>query len=117
MTVARIRLGGLAVVCLAAGVLPWLLDGPAAGRYLGIPFFAVAVLAVLGLTRRPNRPGARPLSSYPLAQPGGCACGSGGCCGGAPAESLSENESPSDEESLSGEDSVTTPVDGRAART
>jgi hypothetical protein len=44
---ATAALGLLSAVLLAAGILPWLADGPTAARILGIPF---ALLGLLGVT-------------------------------------------------------------------
>jgi hypothetical protein len=58
---ATAALGLLSAVLLAAGILPWLVDGPTPARYLGIPF---ALLGLVGATaaigipagRFPHRP-------------------------------------------------------------
>jgi hypothetical protein len=62
---ATAALGLLSAVLLAAGILPWVADGPAAARYLAIPFAALGLLgitAAIGIPtgRFPHRPAPAP---------------------------------------------------------
>lgn len=81
---ARIRLGGLAVVSLVAGSLPWAMGGSLAARLLGVPFLLIGLLAGYVVLMLPRWLAAREqptVAAYPAA-PSGCACGGGGCCDG-----------------------------------
>jgi hypothetical protein len=86
---ARLRLGGLALTSLAAGLLPWIMTGPLVARLLGIPFLLIGVFCSYATYRLPAVASAanQRTAAYPAEPTGGCACGEGGgCCGGAPAE-------------------------------
>lgn len=87
MIAARLRVGGLAVVSLVAGSLPWIMGGPLVARLLGVPFLLLGLLSGYVTLRLPRWLAARQTApaAYPAAPAGGCACGGGGCCGGSPA--------------------------------
>jgi len=82
----QVRLGALALVSLVAGALPWISDGPLVAKVLGIPFLAIGLFAGYAAYRYPAvnaEAEARSIAAYPVEPVGGCACGEGGCCGGA----------------------------------
>lgn len=51
MTAARLRLSGLTVVLLAAGLLPWIVDGPGVARIFGVPFLLLGLFGAYGVAR------------------------------------------------------------------
>lgn len=78
----NLRLSALAVVFLAAGIAPWFIGGPLVARLFSVPFLLLGVfVAAVAYRLRDVRPR---LSTADFPQmTGGCACGGGGCCGGA----------------------------------
>ncbi|HEX3814564.1 MAG TPA: hypothetical protein VHX59_17155 [Mycobacteriales bacterium] len=99
---AQLRLGGLALVALVAGALPWIKGGPLYAQLLGIPFLALGLFCAFATYRLPrvaaaNRPTTTGNPAYPAEPAGGCACGSeGGCCGGGAPEATAADVTETD---------------------
>jgi hypothetical protein len=80
-----IMLGALALLLVAAGVLPWLAGGSGAARGFGAPLLLVGLFAAYAVFRaaRPAPVPAPVTGHAPGAAAqggcGGCQCGAGGC--------------------------------------
>lgn len=76
-----IMLGGLALLLVAAGVLPWVAGGSAVARGFGAPLLLVGLFAAYAVFRA-SRPAPEPVPLPAAAGApgcGGCQCGAGGC--------------------------------------
>lgn len=88
---ALAQVGGLAVLLLLAGTLPWVGGGSLTIRLIGLPLLLAGLVigGVVGLVAYRLRQATELARSAPASAGsggcGGCACGAGGCCGGGPA--------------------------------
>jgi hypothetical protein len=77
-----VMLGALAVLLVAAGVLPWVVGGSGAARGFGVPLLVVGLFAGYAVVRG----GRAPAAAAPVRTSegcGGCRCGAGGCAAAA----------------------------------
>jgi len=81
-----LMLSALAVLLVAAGVLPWVAGGSGVARGFAAPLLVVGVFAGYAVFRASRAPAAAapaPARTSQDAGCGGCQCGAGGC-GAAP---------------------------------